>query len=472
MSIERGILLAAVLTSIGCEAALFGGEPAFDPSGNFGATPGGAQDIGFAREVIGNGQVPQPDTIMVEGLLSEHDLESSAESCDNLLCLQPDLGVAPDMVTDEQAYWIQIGMQSGLQRSTFRRPPLDVVVAIDKSSSMDIDMAETNAAVANMLEHLDEDDRISVVAFDDGVTDVVPLTAVVDKQGIERKVKALAASGGFDILGGAERAFAIARSAGSEPGRMRRVMFFACGTPDVGLAQNDAFSRMVKAAASEGIGTSFFGVLVGFSNPLSKMLGDTRGGAAYYLNDLAKVELVFDTDFEQMVTPVAYDLSIAIEPSADFVVDEVYGLPGSDAQSNHVATAFLSNRKGAIVARLRKTGAGDASSLGDVTFVYEPNAALGWSARTETVFSLPLPVDRSEVHYGGPGVRKTVALVNTAELMRAACHAFHLGDAAEATRLANRLVDYLEAEVEALDDDGLGRELALAKKLRDNILAD
>ncbi len=474
MSIDRVIVVMSLVGLVACEADFASSMPGGGgPGSNFGATPGGQQDIGKARVDIESGLVPQPDTVMVEGLLSEHDLPSSAESCDSVLCLQPDLGVAPDMMRGEQAYWVQIGMMSGLSRDTWRRPPLDVVVAIDKSGSMSIDMAETNRAVINMLDHLTERDRIAIVAFDDDARTLVPLGPPTDKAGIAATVRAIEADGGFDMIEGAELAFQIARSAARDPRRMRRVMFFACGTPGVGNEQDDRFSELVKGAAREDIGTSFFGVLVGFSNPLSKMLGDTRGGSAYYLQDLARVELVFDDDFEQMVTPLAYDLSIGIEAAGNYVVDEVYGLPGSDASSNHVATAFMSNHKGAIIARLRPAN-NDATrpeNLGHVSFTYDANTALGLSAPTETVFSLDLPsnLGAEAVHFGGPGVRKAVALVNMAEMMRAAMTAFHVGERTEALAIASRLVDYLEGEAAALDDAGLLAELPLVRQLKATI---
>ena len=43
------------------------------PSSGMGATPGGAQDISYARDRIKAGEVPHPATFTPEGLFSEHD---------------------------------------------------------------------------------------------------------------------------------------------------------------------------------------------------------------------------------------------------------------------------------------------------------------------------------------------------------------------------------------------------------------
>ena len=61
-------LMAAAFTLAGCGGIGTGG------AGDFGATPGGAQDIALAREKIARGQVPEPEDFVAEGLYSEHDL--------------------------------------------------------------------------------------------------------------------------------------------------------------------------------------------------------------------------------------------------------------------------------------------------------------------------------------------------------------------------------------------------------------
>src|SRR4029453_11169551 len=63
--------------------------------GSLGITPGGAKDIGYARDAIKHGRVPEANTITVEGLLSEHDIPVEGGECKALLCARPALGGAP-----------------------------------------------------------------------------------------------------------------------------------------------------------------------------------------------------------------------------------------------------------------------------------------------------------------------------------------------------------------------------------------
>jgi Ca-activated chloride channel family protein len=237
----------------------------------------------------------------------------------------------------------------------------------------------------------------------------------------------------------------------------------------------------VKSHAERGIGFSFFGVLLGWHPMLAKLLGQVRSGAAYYLEDLVKVVQVFEGDFDFMVTPILYDLKLAVDPGAAFEVVQLYGLPGADAPAEQppaapaqgqTGGAFLSSRKGAIVAQLRlKEGASRGSTVGTVTLRYAPEPALGFGEapveQRADIADLSLPAETPG--FEGVGVRKAAALVNQAVRMKAACEAYRKDDKANATAILTALRDHLQAEATALDDQGLRNEVKLVMALLSNV---
>lgn len=455
------------------------GSAGTPPGGSdIGATPGGAQDIGYARDLIAGGEVPGGDALTVEGLLSEHDIPTTGPACDSLICLRPALGRAPALSTGDNEYWIQIGLTSGIE--DFERPPLDLVVAIDKSQPMSIDMDETNEAVTRLIDQLGPDDRLAVIAFDTEVHTIHEFGAVRDKDAVQADVRAIRADGGFNINKGTEAAYDILYDNTEEdPDRLRRVVLLSCGYPSIDSDFDDPYSERVLRAGEDGIGMTFYGVLLGYSGQLADLLGEAWGGSYGYIESLDKVEQIFDEDFDLMMTPLAYDLQFEMEIGDRFELAEVYGIPGDGAdgaeQGFDVATVFPSRGDGAMAARLRPAAPEETDKLvSDVSLSYLPETAVGGEGvhdQTERV-TRPENVGDDESHYQSDGVRKLVALVNMAESMKAVGEAYHDGEIEEAEGLVLELLEYLETEAESLDDDDIEEEVDLIEALADNIAED
>ena len=447
-----------------------GGAPG--APGDVGATPGGAQDIGYARKLIESGAVPPADALTVEGLLSEHDLPTEGPACTTLLCARPATAYAHSIETGKSERWIQIGMASGL--TNFKRPPMDVVVLIDRSASMSIDMTQTNEAVTRMVDKLRDDDRVAVLAFSDGVDVIHPLGAPGDRAALKSKVKAIQASGGANMERGLADSFAIAKAAGANPARLRRVMLLSCGYPETTSQGPSSFSGMVQEGADAGIGFSFYGILLPFQHGLANKLSQARGGSYAYAESLDKIEKLFDTDFDYMVTPIGYDLKFSLTLPPELQVQRLYGLPGDPSGSPKpmfdVKTAFVSRRKGAIVVRVEeKEGQQAGPTSGSVRLQFTPERAVLDAPPSDTTVPVAGVASSTEASFSGVGVRKTVFLVNQLEGMKKACALWHAGKKQEARDAMAALEAHLGPEAAAIADAALDPELALVAKLAANM---
>ncbi len=78
-----------ILLLSGCSTDGILGGNASSPSG---VTPGGLQDINTARELIANDVVPPAETLVAEGMFSQHDLSLESGDCSEPLCIQGALG--------------------------------------------------------------------------------------------------------------------------------------------------------------------------------------------------------------------------------------------------------------------------------------------------------------------------------------------------------------------------------------------
>ncbi|MBK6578367.1 MAG: VWA domain-containing protein [Sandaracinaceae bacterium] len=415
-----------------------------------GVTPGGVQDIGYAREMVRRGQLPDATAITAEGLFSEHDLPVEGEPCASLLCLRPAFAVVPSLDGASTEYWLQVGLASGL--SHLERPPMDLTILIDKSASMAGDMAETNQAAINMLRHLGVEDAVSVLTFDQQVREVHPHGPIEDLAALERDVAAIQADGGWDMDPALERAVAVQRAAVGDAPRLRRVVVLSCGYPDA--QAGSGFSALLERAAADRIGFTFVGILLGYNADLADALGRTGGGSYHYVQDLESTAALFEEGFDLRVTPLAYDLNVELSHTGGRIA-AMYGVPGvtpgeGPTKLIEIATAFPSERSGAIALRL------DAPFEGSLTLSYRAEPSFGFDDGAEQVSVSPGVSD--EAQFSTAGVRKIVALSRLAEELRAALREA-LVDRVRALERLDVLSTYLTAEAEALNDPDLRVEV-------------
>lgn len=122
---HRGLFVVCLFV-FGCDAG-FGGS-------RFGATPGGVQDMGLARQLIEDGRVPPAAAFTVEGMFSEHDLPLQSAPCHQTLCIDGAIGVAPTL-DDQPMGWLQIGLSSTVDPDRFVRPSLTLIALMQSGAS-------------------------------------------------------------------------------------------------------------------------------------------------------------------------------------------------------------------------------------------------------------------------------------------------------------------------------------------------
>ncbi len=438
-----------------------------------GATSGGAQDVGLARETVGAGQVPRPESFTAEGLFSEHDLPATGGPADRVLVLRPGLALLrlPDRPVPSAI--VQVGMASNVDLETFRRRPLDLAAVVDRSGSMaggKIDAVRR--ALHRLVERLGPDDRFALVLFD-SAADVLVSSRPVESAGeLHEAIDAIEVRGSTDIEEGLCLGYGEIAAPADRGDRSARILLFTDAQPNTGRTAPESFLGLARRCADEGVGLPGFGVGLDMGPELARRVSELEGGNSFYLEGEERIATVFDRDFDLLVTPIATRLSISVTPAPGFRTVAVYGVPGSDEASLEleVATVFLSRNRGAIAARLEPVSGAmpDAPAF--------PVATVRLAYRTpggeEVVESLPVtyeggPLVGRRRWSDGPGSRKLAALVEVFTTLREACGIWHARrDAAAADVPLAELERFLATEIEETADEGLAREIEMVRRLR------
>lgn len=433
-SFSAGSQMSASVDSVNAEAAQ---TQAADPD-DLGFAVGGEKDGNNFRDNIHEGYVPEPAAVATEGIYYDYyfDTGETDPRDDTLFYPSYSRAITRHPATREIEEFLTVGLNSNLSPDEFERPTLDLVVVLDISGSMKrpfddyyydengrrrevegggeekIDAAID--ALQGLTEELDDDDRLGVVLYNNDAMKAKPLRAVneTDMDAIRDHAADITAGGGTDLSAGFDLAAEMLADSPDGPDRESRVVFLTDEMPNRGVTDADELVSDFERVAADGIYTTFVGVGLDANADLGDRISEVRGANHYFIHSGDEFRQRLAEEFEYMVSPLVFDLSLEIESDSYDVVD-VYGAPSTDGDLLHVSTLFPSpaeggrTRGGVILVRLRRTG--DNPELG---------LKAAWERRdgtTEADVVTPAFDDPEPEHFDNDGICKAVELARYAE---------------------------------------------------------
>ncbi len=472
-----------MMKSVGGSPARFNGSmqvQAPAPLGKLGATIGGAKDIGYARQLINGGMVPRFVDFSPEGLYGEHDIPTPQSDCDAPLCLSLGYGYAPTTDNRSNAIFVHLGMSSNIAADQFRRSALDLAVVVDRSGSMSGNIEAVKTALRKLLDKLTPDDRIALIGFDNSASLLLPPTSGSDRAAILAAIDGITTGGGTNIEGGMKAGYDQLLVMPERDGAMKRLMLFTDQQPNSGTTDPESFVGLAREYGARKIGLSLFGIGFEFGQDMAYTVSQVRGANFFFLDSPARIASVFDTEFDYLVTPLAYDLTVRIATPAGLKLKAVYGLPtwkeGSRDAVLEIPTVFLSSNRGAIVLRYEKDGDGPLAlapgdRIADGTIGYTDIAGRTYTDQRDLRHAGPARLVPGTQFYTHDGMRMAVALTNIYFGLRDGCTLLTEGKRKEALDAITRAKGVANIENMVLQDAGLTDEIKLLDKLAQNIEA-
>jgi Ca-activated chloride channel family protein len=185
--------------------------------------------------------------------------------------------------------------------------PKDVTIVIDRSGSMEGDpIQHADAAAAEMIKLLGDDDRVNVIAFSDEVDPLFRTPQPVT----ETRGRAIAFAHGLHAGGGTDIALALSTAINSQDrreGRPRIIVFMTDGQSDV--------DKAMRAAQTDTGDVRLFTLGLGkdVNRPLLQRLAATKRGSFAYIADALAIEPEVRHLAEHIARPVLVDVSVDVE---------------------------------------------------------------------------------------------------------------------------------------------------------------
>jgi Ca-activated chloride channel family protein len=325
---------------------------------------GGAQDIRHFRSVAADVGMPRPESLTVEGLMGEHDLDlPSSRKCAQLFCLATEAMSASLPGRPDDRLFVGLGFTSNIDSASWRREPLNLVAVVDKSGSMEgrpLDLVRRS--LRQIVGQLRQGDRLSIVLYgDESHLYLAPTEIGRDRVKALAAIDAIASAGSTNMEAGLKVGYDTAFA--SAPGFRgnTRLMLFTDEQPNVGRTDAESFMGMAEAASRRKIGLTTIGVGIQFDGALATKVSSVRGGNLFFISNEAEVARVFEKQLDTMVSELAHDVTLVLSPREGYRISGVYGVPdglmaeGQDgAVSITVPTAFLSTNGGGIFLSLAK----------------------------------------------------------------------------------------------------------------------
>ncbi len=417
---------------------------------SIGFAVGGAQDINNFRENIENEFLPLHTDITYEGLFYDYyfDTGSVTQECEKLFCPSYSYAISKDPFSNNDEYYLSVGLNSGLKESDFQRKNLNLVVVLDISGSMsspfnkyhydsfgnkiirddftdnDIKtkMQLANESVAGLLDHLNDDDNLGVVLFDGRAHLSKPLENMkfTDKERLKENILNVHSAGSTNMEAGMKLGtslfdeFTNVNSNEYE----NRIIFLTDAMPNRGNTSQQGLFGMISENSKNNIYTTFIGIGVDLNTELVEDITKVRGANYYSIHSASEFKNRMVDEFEFMVTPLVFNLLLNLDADG-YNIKKIYGSPEADESTGQIMkinTLFPSKTKdgqtkgGIVLLKLEKIS--DDSSLVLKTSYENRVGELGGDQIT-----IELGSQKSN-YYENSGIQKGILLSRYAELMK------------------------------------------------------
>ena len=208
-----------------------------------------------------------------------------------------------------------------------KRLPLNLSLVIDRSGSMQGQpLIEAKKSAAMLVDRMSADDQLSVIAYDDRVDVVFPVTKVTNKPLLKQLIGEIQ-PGGMTALYDGWSVGADQVSQFSTKKYFSRVLLLSDGQANRGLVDEKTISSECRSMADRGVTTSTYGLGLHFNESLMTVMANAGQGQSHYGQTADDLMDPFHEEFDLMEAILAHRMKLRILPELGVSFEVLNGYP-------------------------------------------------------------------------------------------------------------------------------------------------
>ncbi|MBW2699633.1 MAG: VWA domain-containing protein [Deltaproteobacteria bacterium] len=260
-------------------------------------------------------------------------LDLTTES--SVLKLDPRMAHELLLADTRQRSYLKIDMQ-GAKLDQNQRPPLNVALVLDRSGSMAGEkLAQAKQAVAMVLGTLREDDRVSIITYDNTVQIIAYPTQGGQPESLIQKVNRIQTGGSTNLYDGVSTGATLLKSHQSER-RINRLVLLSDGLANAGRVSIDDMQELGSRLGRQGISVTTIGLGMDYDHRTLTALAVRSEGNHFFARNAQDLEEGFGLEFSKGMAVVASDVQIRVRLNPDVRLLDVLNASPSKVEGQEI----------------------------------------------------------------------------------------------------------------------------------------